>query len=87
MYTMPDSTPRPSHDRWRDIDGSHIALFCMVEQVAKCAEPRVLPSRLHQRGPVVGRCLDSLYVRFAANALISLQPKLVRLIPDALGQC
>jgi hypothetical protein len=23
MYTMPDTAPRPSHDRWRDIDGIH----------------------------------------------------------------
>ncbi len=86
MYTMPDPAPRPSHDQWRDIDGIHIALFCLVEQVAKCAEPEVLPSRLHQRGQVVGRSLDSLYVSFADNALISLPPQ-VRLIPDALGQC
>jgi hypothetical protein len=82
-----DPAPRPSHDRWRDIDGIHIALFCLVEQVAECAEPEVLPSRLHQRGQVVGRGLDSLYVRFADNALISLPPQLVRLFRDALGQC
>jgi hypothetical protein len=62
MYTMPDPAARPSHDRWRDIDGIH-------------------------RGQVVGRCLDSFYVRFADNALIGLPPQLVRLIPDALGQC
>ena len=56
MYTMPDPSPQPSHDRWRDIDGIH-------------------------RGQVVGRCLNSLYVRFADDPLISLQPQLVRLIP------
>jgi hypothetical protein len=77
MYTMPNPAPRPSHDRWRDIDGIHIALFCMVEQVAECAEPEVLPSRLYQRGQVVGRGLDSLYVRFADNALVGLPPQLV----------
>ncbi len=80
MYTMPDSAPRPSHDQWRDTDGTHIALFCLVEQVAEHAEPGVLPSRLHQHGQVVGRGLDSLHVRFADNALVSLPPQLVRLL-------
>jgi hypothetical protein len=59
----------------------------MVEQVAECAEPEGLPSRLYQRGQVVGRGLDSLYVGFADNALISLPAQLVRLFRDALGQC
>lgn len=53
-------------DPWRDIDGTHIALFCPVKQVVDSTEPTALPSWLHQHGHVVGRGLDCLYVCFPA---------------------
>jgi hypothetical protein len=67
---------------WRDIDGKQIVLFCRVEQVDEDTEPTMLPSRLHQRGQVVGRGLDSLYVSFPGNQVISLTPELVRVLDD-----
>lgn len=84
---MPTPAKPPAHDRWCDIEGTHIALFCRVEQVEQSPEPGVLPSRLHQRGQIVGRGLDSLYVCFEDNHVVSLQPRLLRLLPDASGRC
>jgi hypothetical protein len=84
---MPAPTPRPAQDRWCDIDGTHISLFCRVEQVTERAEPGVLPSRLHQHGQVVGRSLDSLYVRFADNSVVSLPTHVLRLLPDDHSEC
>lgn len=80
---MPATGRPPAYDRWRDVEGNHISLFSRVEQVKESLQPRVLPSRLHQRGEVVGRSLDSLYVRFEDNALVSLPPHLLRRLPDA----
>jgi hypothetical protein len=62
-----------------------IALFCQVEQVADNPERTVLPSRLHQQGQVVGRSLDTLYVCFPDNHVISLRPELLRVLDDAPG--
>jgi hypothetical protein len=84
---MPTPTPQPTNGRWCDIEGSHIALFCRVEQVTERTEPGVLPSRLHQHGQVVGRGLDSLYVRFADNSVVSLPTHVLRLLPDDHGEC
>jgi hypothetical protein len=84
---MPARSPQLARDRWSDAGGTHIALFSWVEQVTNSPEPGVLPSRLHQRGQVVGRSLDSLYVRFTDNALVSLAPELLRRLPDATGEC
>lgn len=86
---MPAPAPRPVHDRWCDVDGTHIhiALFCRVEQVTQSAEPGALPSRLHQPSQVVGRGLDSLYVRFEDDQLVSLPPQLLCLLPDTPGAC
>jgi hypothetical protein len=84
---MPAPAKAPTDDLWRDIEGAHLALFCWVEQVAQSPEPSLLPSRLHQRGQIVGRGLDSLYVCFDDNHVVSLQPHLLRLLPDALGGC
>lgn len=78
---------RSAHQRWCDVDGTHIALFCWVEQVMEDPETRVLPSRLHQRGQVIGRGVNSLYVRFSDNALVSLPSHLMRLLPDAPREC
>jgi hypothetical protein len=77
----------PAYDRWRDVEGTHICLFSRVEQVTESPQLGVLPSRLHQHGQVVGRSLDSLYVRFEDNALVSLPPHLLRRLPDTLGEC
>ncbi|PZS35281.1 MAG: hypothetical protein DLM61_02180 [Pseudonocardiales bacterium] len=80
---MPAATPPPVGDRWGDVEGRHISLFCLVEQVAESTLRGLLPSRLHQQGQVVGRGLDSVYVRFAGNEVVSLSPRLLRLLPDA----
>ncbi|MGH3897758.1 MAG: hypothetical protein ACRDTA_05775 [Pseudonocardiaceae bacterium] len=75
---------RPAQGRWGDVEGAQISLFCWVEQVMEDPEPGVLPSRLYARGQVVGRGLDSLYVCFSSdNALVSLPPRLLRLLSDA----
>ncbi len=70
-------------DRWCDGEGIPIGLFCLVEQVAEDCEPTVLPSRLHQHGQIVGRGLDSVYVCFADQHVISLRPDLVRVLDAA----
>ena len=80
---MPTATPRPVGDRWGDVEGSHIPLFSHVEQVTDSAPRGLLASRLHQQGQVVGRGVDSVYVRFADNQIVSLSPRQLRLLPDA----
>lgn len=83
---MPDEAPGPVQDRWCDVDGAHISLFCWVEQVAEHPEHGTLFSRLHQCGEVLGRGPDVLYVRFAGGGqLLGVAPALVRLLPDAPG--
>lgn len=82
--TVPASPP--TDDRWCDIEGTHISLFCQVEQVAETTHRGMLPSRLHQRGHVVGRGLDCLYVRFDDNHLVSLRPHLLRVLPELPGE-
>jgi hypothetical protein len=60
---------------------------CWVEQVAEHPEHGPLFSRLHQRGQVVGRGPDVLYVRFQGEGqLISVPPQLLRLLPDEPGE-
>jgi hypothetical protein len=80
-------TLRSTHHRWCDVDGAHIALFSWVEQVMTDPEAGVLPSRLHQRGQVLGRGIHSLYVRFSDNFQVSLPSRLMRLLPDAPREC
>lgn len=80
---MPADTPPPAEARWRDVDGTPISLFCAVEQVADGAEVSLLGCRLHQRGHVVGRGLDSVYVCFPGNQMISVRPNLLRVLDDA----
>src|SRR6476646_704893 len=46
---MPATGRSSAYDRWRDVEGNHISLFSRVEQVKESLQPRVLPSRLHQR--------------------------------------
>lgn len=82
---MPAAAPRPVGDRWGDVEGTHISLFRYVEQVAESAQRGLLPPRLHQQGQVVGWGVDSVYVCFADNQVVSLSPHLLRLLPDAPG--
>lgn len=84
---MPTPIPRPTHDRWCDSEGAYVPLFSQAEQVADSLEPGTLPSRLHQQDRVLGRTLDSLYVRFDDNTVVSLSPRLPCLIPDTPGEC
>ena len=83
---MTAEPPQPAQGRWSDIEGSHISVFCWVEQIAESPGQAALFSRLHQRGQVVGRGHDQLYVCFPGDGqLISLSPQIVRLLPDAPG--
>jgi hypothetical protein len=72
-------------DQWRDSEGTRIALFCQVEQIAEDTEPTALPSRLHQHGQVVGRGHGSVYVCFPGNQVISLRPESLRVLDDVAG--
>jgi hypothetical protein len=47
-------------------------------------KPRAFPSRLHQRGQILGRGPHSLYVCFSDNVVVTLPSELVRLLPDQL---
>jgi hypothetical protein len=79
---VPADAPQAGRDRWCDVDGIRIALFCWVEQVSERPEREALFSRLHQQGQVVGRGPDVLYVRFASERqLISMPPELLRVLP------
>ncbi len=77
---MPAPVPRPARSRWCDVDVSPIALFCQVEQVAAGT---ALRSRLHEQGQVIGRDLDSRYVCFPGNLVISAPPRLLRVLDAA----
>jgi hypothetical protein len=86
-YTMPDEAPGPVADRWCDVAGRHISLFCWVEQVRESPQFGALFPRLHQQGQVLGRGPDVLYVRFEGEGqLIGVAPQLVRLLPYAPGR-
>jgi hypothetical protein len=79
---MSDEAPRALQDRWCDIDGTHVALFSCVEQVAEHPEHAALFSRLHHRGEVIGQGPDVLYVRFQGEGqVISVSPQRMRLVP------
>ncbi len=83
-YAHPST--RPAYERWRDVDGISIPLVCRIEQVAVSNEHGALPSRLHQRGQVIGRGHNRLYICFDGNnQLISLRPHLVRVLDAAPG--
>ncbi|HKR51170.1 MAG TPA: hypothetical protein VJT72_16615 [Pseudonocardiaceae bacterium] len=85
---MPAAVSRLDGDRWCDIEGTRLGLFCWVEQVEEAPEPGALPSRLGQRGEVVGRGLESLFVRFPDHAVLSVPPQMLRLLSDATpGEC
>jgi hypothetical protein len=80
---VPADASQTARDRWCDAEGTRIALFSWVEQVAEHPEHRPLLSRLHQQGQVLGRGPEVLYVRFASERqLISVPPELLRLLPN-----
>ena len=79
---------RVRSSRWCDLEGTRIALFCRVEQVADSPEDGALFSRLHQRGEVVGRSLDLIYIRFDGEGqVIGLRPHLVRVLNAVSDGC
>ena len=85
---MPADAPRPAQDRWSDIEGTPVSMFCGVEQVAEDPEPGTLFSRLHQHGQVVGGGPDLVYVRFQGERqMIGVPPGLVRVLDAAPGRC
>jgi len=78
---VPADVPQTARDRWCDVDGNRIVLFCWVEQVAERPDREALFSRLHQQGQVLGRGPEVLYVRFASERqLISVPPELLRVL-------
>jgi hypothetical protein len=78
---MPTDPPPTAQARWCDAYGTPIALSCWVEQVTEHSNQSP-PSRLHQRGEVVGRGPDVLYVCFEGEGQpISVAPQLLRLLP------
>ena len=81
---MATDANRAAQNQWCDADGNHVALFSWVEQVAEHPNCGALFSRPHQRGEVVGRGPDVLYVCFAGlgGRLVSVPPQLVRLLTD-----
>jgi hypothetical protein len=84
---MPADATRAAQSRWCDAEGTHISLFCRVEQVAEDPDQGALFSRMHKRGEVIGRGPDLLYVRFEGeDGVISLSPQLVRLLTTEPGE-
>jgi hypothetical protein len=64
----------------RDVEDTPIPFGSRVVQVVVDEERGALPSRLHQRGEVVGRGTQALYVRFEDRATVALWPELVRVL-------
>jgi len=79
---MPPRSPRPAtNDPWRDAEDTPIALRCRVEQIAVDPTNGALPSRLHQRGQVIGRGAGLLYVIFDRDQQpATLPPHLLRVL-------
>lgn len=73
---------RPTYDRWRDIEGTHIPDRCRVEQVEVDRGYGALRCRLRKRGEVVGRSRSNrLYVHFEGESSpTSVRPHLLRVI-------
>ena len=85
---MATETPRPAQDWWCDVEGNPISLFCWVEQVAEDPEDGALFSWLYQRGEVVGRSRDLVYICLDGEGqVIGVPPQVLRLLPDEPGGC
>jgi hypothetical protein len=54
------STPLSTHPRWCDVEGSRIALFCWVEQVAEATNPGMSPTRLSAARSSAGASIRSM---------------------------
>jgi len=69
------------YDRWRDVDGTHVAVDAWVEQAESDARIGALRSRLDRRGQVIGRGTTTLVVRFEGeNQTVTVRPHLVRAV-------
>lgn len=79
---MPAEIPQAARDRWCDVEGARVALFCGVEQIAEDPEHGALFSRLHQRGQVLGRGLGVLYVRFQGEGQLTSVPPSLCALPN-----
>lgn len=79
--SMPTPALRSDHHRWCDADGTHISLFCWIEQIMEDLGSGVLPSRLHQRGQILGRGLHSLYVHFPTMCWSACRPTCCAFFP------
>lgn len=78
---MSPRVARSVYDRWRDVDGVHVAELCRVEQIAVDRLHGALRSRLRKHGQVVGRGTNRLYVRFdGENQAASVRPHLMRVL-------
>lgn len=75
------------YDRWRDVDGTHVAVGARVEQTETDARLGALRSRLSWRGQVTGRGATRVVVRFdGEDQTVSIRPHLVRVI-EVDGDC
>lgn len=75
------------YDRWRDVDGTHIAVGARVEQTETDARLGALRSRLYRRGQVTSRGTTRLVVRFdGEDQTVTIRPHLVRVI-EGDGNC
>jgi hypothetical protein len=65
----------------REVEDTPIPVHARVVQVAVDEEGGALPSRLHQRGEVVGRGSHLLHVRFEEDQdTVAVRPDLVRVL-------
>lgn len=70
------------YDRWRDVDGTHVAVGARVEQAQVDARMGAPRSRLHAQGLVTGQGATRLRVRFdGEDQPVSIRPHLIRVIP------
>jgi hypothetical protein len=84
---MPARLPRPAFHRWSDVEGTPMALWCRIEQIAVNQPPGGMPSRLHQQGKVIGWDGTWLHVCFDHDhALILLRAHLVRVLDPTPGR-
>lgn len=72
---------RRCYDRWRDVDGTAIAVGVRVEQTEVDARMGALRTRLHQRGAVISQGTTRLVVRFdGEDQTVRIRPHLVQVL-------
>ena len=75
------SVPARRYDRWRDVDGTPIAVGARVEQTEVDARMGALRAHLHQRGEVTSRGTTRLVVLFDGEGqTVRVRPHLVRVL-------